>query len=146
MRSIFLFLLLSSFHFTKSQQLTSGGKLKPEQAIMDVRHYTIALAVDINNKSISGYTSIDVVLTEPAPVLLFNLMNDFTVQKVWVNNKATLFTHTNELIRIRQVQSFPQARQWLKFNMPESHMWPLVRHGKMALPGPPIRSAILLLQ
>ena len=100
MRSFLFFLLLSSFHFTKGQQLTSGGKLKPEQAIMDVRHYTIALAVDINNKSISGYTSIDVVLTEPAPVLLFNLMNDFTVQKVWVNNKATLFTHTNELIRI----------------------------------------------
>ena len=34
-----------------AQTLTNGGKLKPEQAIMDIRHYTIALNVDFNQKS-----------------------------------------------------------------------------------------------
>ena len=34
-----------------AQTLTSGGKLKPEQAIMDIRHYTIALNVDFNQNN-----------------------------------------------------------------------------------------------
>ncbi|MBC7511761.1 MAG: M1 family metallopeptidase [Ferruginibacter sp.] len=114
MRSILFLLLLISIQFARGQQLTSGGKLKPEQAIMDVRHYTLALTVDITNKSISGYTSIDVLLSEPAPVLIFNLMNDFTVQKVWVNDKATLFTHANELILITPATALPAGKAVVK--------------------------------
>jgi len=49
---------------------TSGGKLKPEQAIM-IRHYTIALDVDIAKKFISGYAIIDFNLSQPTNVLLF---------------------------------------------------------------------------
>ena len=30
----------------KDSVLTSGGKLRPEQAIMDIRHYTIQLGID----------------------------------------------------------------------------------------------------
>jgi hypothetical protein len=33
-----------------AQNLKSGGVLKPEQAIMDIRHYTIALNVDLSKK------------------------------------------------------------------------------------------------
>ena len=36
--------------------LSSGGKLKPLQAIMDIRHYTIILDVDIDKNSIKGIT------------------------------------------------------------------------------------------
>lgn len=114
MRVNLFLLLLSSFQFVTGQQLTSGGKLKPEQAIMDVRHYTLALQVDINNKSISGYTVIEVILLQPAPVLIFNLMHDFTVQKVWVNNKPIAFTHANELIQIKPAETLPAGRAVIK--------------------------------
>ena len=100
MRKTFVFLFLISIHYCISQSLTSGGKLKPEQAIMDVRHYTIALNVDIPGKSISGYTIIDVILSETAKTLLFDLMNDMHVQKIWVNEKVQPFTHANSLITI----------------------------------------------
>ena len=52
------------------KRLTSGGKLKPEQAIMDIRHYTIALDVNVNEQSISGYTTIDVNMLQPTRTLL----------------------------------------------------------------------------
>lgn len=109
MRIITLFLLLScTTGYTQS--LTSGGKLKPEQAIMDIRHYTIALQVDIANKSISGYTTIDLILSQPAPLLLFDLMDDYTVQKVWVNDKPATFTHANALITVTPAAELPQGR------------------------------------
>ena len=59
--SIFVFLLLFS-SYVKAQNLKSGGVLKPEQAIMDIRHYTVALEVNPTKKSINGYTEIDLNL------------------------------------------------------------------------------------
>src|SRR5690242_4082854 len=47
-----LILLLFTTAIAYSQNLKSGGKLKPEQAIMDIRHYTIALDVDPQQKFI----------------------------------------------------------------------------------------------
>ncbi|MFI5185761.1 MAG: hypothetical protein ACHQF0_03505, partial [Chitinophagales bacterium] len=88
---VFLFTLFVQFCYP--QHLTSGGKLKPEQAIMDVRHYTIALNVDIANKSIGGYTTIDIILSQPSSTLLFDLMNDLQVQTVWVNGREAKFFH-----------------------------------------------------
>ena len=99
MRITFFFCLLAIITNTNSQ-MTSGGKLKPEQAIMDIRHYTISLHLDIAQKSIDGFTVIDLVLLQAAPTLLFDLLNDFTVQAVFVNGKKTLFTHANNLITI----------------------------------------------
>ena len=61
MRNLFLLSLVFLGHSVFAQhKLTSGGKLKPEQAIMDIRHYTIALNVDTAAQSISGYTTIDI--------------------------------------------------------------------------------------
>jgi hypothetical protein len=62
--SILSFLLLFSI-YTKAQNLKSGGVLKPEQAIMDIRHYTVLLDVNPNDKSINGYTEIDLNLLQP---------------------------------------------------------------------------------
>ena len=55
--------------------MTSGGKLKPLQANMDIRHYTLSLDVDIPNESIKGYTEIDLILTKSTDTLLFDLVN-----------------------------------------------------------------------
>ena len=56
--------------------LTSGGKLIPQQAIMDIRHYTIALEVDMVKKSINGSTEVSLNLSKKTDtVLLLMLIN-----------------------------------------------------------------------
>ncbi len=98
----FLFLATA----VNAQKIAYGGKLKPEQANMDVQHYTIALTVDIPNKSISGYTDVDVILKQPANVLLLDLVDSLQVQQVWVNGKPAVFTHSNNLINISAAAGF----------------------------------------
>jgi aminopeptidase N len=77
-----------------------GGKIKPEQANMDVLHYTIDLALDIPGRSIAGYTIIRCNLFQPATALLFDLMDSFRVEKVTVNGKPAVFTHNNHELHI----------------------------------------------
>lgn len=67
---------------------------------MDIRHYTISLDVDIDQKSISGFTVIDLILSQNTLVLLFDLLNDMKVEKIWVNGKLSPFTHIDGLITI----------------------------------------------
>jgi aminopeptidase N len=114
MKCLLLLLLLIASQSLIAQKLTSGGKLKPEQAIMDIRHYTIVLDVDTAGQSISGYTSIDIVLSQTAPVLLFDLMNDLHVDKIWVNNEPATFTHENALIRITPATALPAGKALVK--------------------------------
>ena len=52
--------------------LTSGGKLIPQQAIMDIRHYTIALEVDMVKKSINGSTEVSLNLSKKTDTLLLD--------------------------------------------------------------------------
>jgi hypothetical protein len=91
---IFAFAIISHLH--AQQHLTSGGKLKPEQAIMDIRHYTIALDVNFEQKSIDGYTTIDAIMAQPTHVLLFDLLDSLDVKQVFVNNKKEPFDHKND--------------------------------------------------
>lgn len=96
---LFLFIAISVL----GQNLKSGGALKPDQAIMDIRHYTIALDVDPDQKAINGYTEIDLILTSPTDHLLFDFWHGLTVSNVWVNGKTKTFNHsTDDLIRIDQ--------------------------------------------
>lgn len=98
----FLIALMFISVFSFAQNLKSGGRLKAEQAIMDIRHITIALDVDPENKTIDGYTETDLVLAEPSGVLLFDLWHEMKVSKIWVNGKAASFTHTpDDLLRIQ---------------------------------------------
>jgi hypothetical protein len=71
--------------------LTSGGKLIPQQAIMDIRHYTIALEVDMVKKSINGSTEVSLNLSKKTDTLLLDLIHLYAVTKVKVNNKAASF-------------------------------------------------------
>ncbi len=97
-----IILLLFPF-YAISQNLKSGGKLKPEQAIMDVRHYTISLDIDPDKKYIKGFAEIDFILTQPSTTLLFDFWHSLQVKKVWVNGKEQPFQHgEDDLIRIAQ--------------------------------------------
>ena len=80
--------------------LTSGGKLKPLQAIIDIRHYSIVLDVDINNKSISGYTEVDLNLSKSSDTILLDLVHVYTVQKINVNGKPVNFSQKDDFIYI----------------------------------------------
>lgn len=95
-----LFTFVFTIHTVVAQSIFSGGTLKPEQANMDVRHYTVALTVNPREQSIDGNTTINVVLAQPTTTLLFDLLNNFKVSKVWVNNKEQVFTHEKDLITI----------------------------------------------
>ncbi len=111
MRIILLLIIASISISTQAQNLRSGGKLKPEQANMDIRHYTIALDVDPVLKTIGGYTEIDLNLLKPAQVLLFDLWHGLTISQVWVNDKKTSFTHSDDdLVKIAATQEFPAGK------------------------------------
>jgi aminopeptidase N len=109
MRLLLLFCLLPLLGV--SQNLKSGGKLKPEQAIMDIRHYTIILDVDPEKKYIKGFTEIDLLLTQPTEILLFDFWHGLQVKKVAVNGKEKSFQHgEDDLIRIAQQLSSGQVK------------------------------------
>jgi aminopeptidase N len=91
----FLFICLIAAQ-AQAQNLKSGGKLKPEQANMDIRHYTVALDVDPAQKTINGYTVINLNLLQPAGSLIFDLWHGLTIKQVWVNGKTAAFTHTQD--------------------------------------------------
>jgi aminopeptidase N len=98
-------LLLASiacvFGARAQEHLTSGGKLKPEQAIMDVRHYTIALTVDIPGQKIDGYTEVAVVMSQPTNLLLLDLLDSFQVRWVTVDGEKAPYTYAQNQLRIQ---------------------------------------------
>src|SRR6476620_5178641 len=101
--------------YPQAQHLKSGGKLKPEQAIMDIRHYTIALDVDPVQKTINGYTEIDLNLLKPSAGLLFDLWHGLTIQQVWVNGKKADFKHgDDDLVKISVPQELPAGKVKVK--------------------------------
>ncbi|HEX8331219.1 MAG TPA: M1 family metallopeptidase [Segetibacter sp.] len=111
---LFAALIFLPFFSAAQNKWTTGGKLKPEQAIVDIRHYTISLNVDPATQSISGNTVIDFILNEPAPVLLFDLINYYKVAKVWVNDKEQPFTHEGDMIRIQPANAVAAGKASVK--------------------------------
>lgn len=110
MRSLFALVCVYVTGFSNAQEMTSGGVLKPEQAIMDIRHYTVALNVDPVQKSIDGYAEIDLIIREATPVLLFDFTTQLTVRNVWVNKKTQSYKHTNDLVTISSPTSFAAGK------------------------------------
>ena len=80
--------------------MSSGGKLKPLQAIIDIRHYTINLDVNIANKSIQGNTIVTLNLSQTTDTILLDLVHLLKVEKITVDKKAVSFEQKNDLIYI----------------------------------------------
>ena len=114
MRYCLSLILIASILTSSAQNLISGGKLKPEQAIMDIRHYTVALTVDPEHKTIKGYTDIDLILSTPTPTILLDLVHLYTVEKVWVNGKAVSFKHSEDLLYINTSTEIPAGKVHIK--------------------------------
>ena len=94
--------------------LTSGGKLSPLQAIMDIRHYTIELDVDIANQSIAGFTEVSLNLSKKTDTLLLDLIHLYKVTSIKVNSKSVSFLHKNDKIFITNPTGFDIGNQKVK--------------------------------
>ena len=91
--------------------LTSGGKLHPLQAIMDIRHYTIALDIDIANRSFKGSTEVNLNLSEKTNTILLDLIHLYTITQIKVNNKVVAFAQKDDKIFINSAASFEIGNQ-----------------------------------
>jgi len=68
----------------------SGGVLMPEQAAYDVKHYDLALTVDVPNESIKGVLTVEARIVNPIAKFVLDLDYPFTVESVaLVNGKRT---------------------------------------------------------
>jgi aminopeptidase N len=97
-----------------AQNLKSGGVLRPEQALMDIRHYKIVLEVDPEKQSIDGFTEISLMTSKATDVLLFDLVDLLPVRNVWVNKSKQSFTHAGNLVRINLSKVMPAGKAVVK--------------------------------
>ncbi|MGL6267365.1 MAG: hypothetical protein ACRC2O_05545, partial [Chitinophagaceae bacterium] len=116
MRIFLLTIILLSGFLVPAQQIISGGPLKPEQANMDIRHYTVSLTVDPEAKNIKGFTEISLLLLQPANSILLDLIQQMKVEKITVDGKAIAFSHEKDLIIISSVTSFAAGKHLLKIS------------------------------
>jgi hypothetical protein len=78
--------------------LTSGGKLNPLQAIIDIRHYSIELDVDIAKQSIAGFTEVNLNISQKTDTLLLDLIHLYKVTNIEVNGKKSLFSQKEPVL------------------------------------------------
>jgi aminopeptidase N len=81
---------------------------------MDIRHYTIALDVDMEQQMINGYTTIDLILSSPSDTILFDLVHLLKVKKITTNNKNSSFFQKGDLIYITAKDGFQAGKQTVK--------------------------------
>jgi aminopeptidase N len=94
------FLFIFQISLVLAQRPSYGGKIKPLQANMDIKHYSIHLLVDIPEKKISGFTVVKCKILEKTNQVLLDLMDSLIVTQVLVNDVNTPFTHRENLLGI----------------------------------------------
>lgn len=87
-------------------KLSSGGKLHPLQANMDIRHYTLSLDIDLDKQRIAGFTEIRINLAAPADTVLLDLIDHYQVTSVTVNGRPETYTHAQHKIYICSAKGF----------------------------------------
>ena len=112
----FLILLFLFSHISRSQDrdisyMTSGGAIHPLQANMDILHYALTLDVHIEDQSIDGNATIDVLLEKPTDSILFDLVHLLKVKKVMVNGTPKNFVQKKDCIYITDANSFEAGKQ-----------------------------------
>ena len=95
-------------------KVNSGGKLKPLQAIMDIRHNTLSLNVDIEKQTIEGYAEIDLVLSKTTDTLLFDLIHLLTVHKTLVNGTDNKFAQLGDSLVIINRSGYKAGKQKIR--------------------------------
>ena len=106
-----LSLLAQSKNSRDISYVSSGGKLNPLQAIMDIRHYTLNLNVDIDHKTIQGFTEVDLILSQNTDTLLLDLIHLYTISQIKVNGKKNPFEQKDDKIYIKGSHPFLKGKQ-----------------------------------
>lgn len=96
--------------------MSSGGKLNPLQALMDVRHYALALDVDIAKQQIAGYVKVDVILSQATDSLLFDLYKGYTVSSIEVDFKKSVFEQQGDSVFIKNRDRFTEGKHTIKIS------------------------------
>ena len=91
--------------------LSSGGKLKQLQAIMDIRHYDINLDVNIEQRTIQGNTIVTLNLAKQTDTILLDLVHLLIIEKVMVNKKEVAFEQKDDKIYITSKAGFTIGKQ-----------------------------------
>lgn len=94
--------------------LTSGGKLNSLQAIMDIRHYTIELDVNIAKQSIAGFTEVSLNLSQKTDTLMLDLIHLYKVIGIKVNGKIASYIQKDDKIFITSSVGFEKGNQKIK--------------------------------
>lgn len=81
---------------------------------MDVRHYSIAINCNFQQKSIDGNTNIDVIMKQPTKTLILDLLDSLHVNEVAVNGKKEPYEHNNGLITINLNKELPTGKAAIK--------------------------------
>ena len=92
-------------------KMSSGGKLNPIQANMDIRHYTINLNVDMDKQTINGNVEVSLNLLNQSETILLDLLQSYLVTKITVNNTPVRFNHIDDKIYITNALTFNQGKQ-----------------------------------
>jgi hypothetical protein len=95
----------------QSARNASGGVLKPEQAVFDVRHYDLKLAIDPENKSINGSLTMDAIITAETKLVILDLDSALKVRSVKVGDKVVEFKHADGMIRIPLGKNYAQNQE-----------------------------------
>ncbi len=96
--------------------LTSGGKLNPLQAIIDIRHYSLELDVDITKQSIAGFTEVSLNLSKKSDTILLDLIHLYKVTNITVKGKRSVFTQKDDKIFITSTAGFEAGNQIVKID------------------------------
>jgi aminopeptidase N len=87
--SVFLFAAVYAQRDLGVRPTDSGGVLMPEQAAYDVRHYDLAVKLDIPNQSISGVLTATAQIVKPLDSFVLDLDYPFAVASATLVNGKT---------------------------------------------------------
>lgn len=101
---VFILLLVAAGLFLRwyfsTDDLDSGGPLRPRQAAYDVKRYDLEVAVDPATKSIRGANRATVVVTAPLDRFEIQLDGRLTVARAAVDDAPATFVHEDGLVTV----------------------------------------------
>ncbi|MBP7588737.1 MAG: M1 family peptidase, partial [Thermoanaerobaculia bacterium] len=86
--------------YFSTDDLDSGGPLRPRQAAYDVRRYDLEIAVDPATKTIRGSNRATIVATAALDRFEIQLDGRLTVRRAAVDGAAATFTHSEGLVTV----------------------------------------------
>lgn len=114
---IFFLLLFVSLNISpvySQTQMSSGGILDPLQKEMDIRHYGINLKVNTTSQSLEGFTDVTIQLRAAADTMLLQLIDNYQIAQVTINQQKVNFLHSNHRILLWDNKKFSPGKYTIR--------------------------------